>query len=226
MKIIVVGPFQSGKSKYIQALDNDALNIMTKDRNDNECTIGMDIGTYNFEGIKISLFGTPGLLRFKTMRQIVCVGADGVIFIFDGVNSDKDDSAIQILNEIRSILPKNTPIVYAVNKIGEETARSIENVREQNYLPKSVVIHGINVKEKKNLLAPLEDLVHQIRENMRPIVQTLSSYGNNPLGLKEALNLDEEQVTDLLNAMELRGIINIDRIKMTYSMGKSAGYFS
>jgi signal recognition particle receptor subunit beta len=226
MKILIVGPFQSGKSKYIEALDKDALNIMTKDKNDKECTIGMDIGSYNFEGIKISLFGTPGLLRFKTMRQIISVGADGVIFIFDGVNADKDDAAIQILNEVRSVLVKTTPIVYAVNKFGEIGSRSIEKVREQNYLPKTTKIFGINVMKGENLITPLEELVYQIRDNMKPIVHALTAYERNPLGLKAVFNKNTDEVIDLLNAMELRDIITIDRKNMTYTMNKSATFFS
>ncbi|MBD3350292.1 MAG: hypothetical protein GF364_02290 [Candidatus Lokiarchaeota archaeon] len=225
MKIVVAGPFQSGKSKYIQALDERAINIMTLDKNKKECTIGMDIGSYICEGMKISIFGTPGLLRFKTIRQIIISGADGILFMFDGTNPDKDDAAIQILNEIRNRIPRRVPIVYMVNKIGEPNCRSVDVVKAQNYLPKSAEVFGINVEKGENVIEPLDELVYLIRESMKPLVVTLRKYQNNPLGLKVALNRSVDEIMELLNAMELRGIISIDRTNMTYEMKQTADFF-
>ncbi|MCP4761764.1 MAG: GTP-binding protein [archaeon] len=226
MKILVTGPFQCGKSAYISALDSTALNIMTRDRNNHECTIGMDIGTVNINGIRISLFGSPGLLRFKTMRNITAEGADGVIFIFDGEKPESDDSAIQILNEIRGLLPKNTPIVYAINKIDAQNSRPIEVVRKQNYLPKNAKIFGISAKNKKNIEEPLLDLIKMIKIKLIPLLKTLENFQNNPLGLKIALNkTNAEEITHLLNAMEQRGIILIDRHNLTYKVLEQAKIF-
>ncbi|MHA1339384.1 MAG: hypothetical protein ACTSRZ_04120 [Promethearchaeota archaeon] len=56
MKIVVVGPFQAGKSEYIRKLDNNAINIHTITKNGAKCTIGMDIGNVKIDGIKISLY--------------------------------------------------------------------------------------------------------------------------------------------------------------------------
>ena len=225
MKIIVAGPFQVGKSKYIAALDKKALNIMTLDKNDKECTIGMDIGSLECDGMKVLLFGTPGLLRFTAMRQIVTEGADGVIFLFDATDPDKDDAAIQILNEIRSHLPRNVPVVYAVNKIHEPDARSVERVRDQNYIPESAPIFGIDALTGENVEKPLDELLYRIKQQMGPLVDILRKYENNPLGLKTALDKNVDEIMLLLNLMEFRGIIAIDRQHMTYKVNDVAKFY-
>lgn len=225
MKIIVTGPFQCGKSSLIKAFDKKSLNIMTIDKNHKCCTIGMDIGSLYRDGIKISLFGTPGLLRFSTMRKIICEGADGVIFMFDGINPAMDDSAIQILNEIRENISKNVPIVYVVNKMDDLKCRSAEVVREQNYLPKSAEIFGISAKTQENIEAPLNELIMMMKEYYTPIVRILENFKTNPLGLKIPLEMSAKEIMDLLNFMELRGIISVDRKNMEYTMGETAKFF-
>lgn len=225
MKIIVTGPFQCGKSSYIQALDDKALNIMTLDKNQKSCTIGMDIGSLIKNGLKISLFGTPGLLRFSIMRTIVSEGADGIIFMFDGANPSMDDSAIQILNEIHEHVPKNVPIVYVVNKIDDDLCRSIEIVREQNYLPKSAKLFGISSKMRQNIETPLDSLITMIKDYFRPIIKILENYKTNPLGLKVPLEMSAKEIMDLLNNMDMRGIISVDRKNMEYKMGETAKFF-
>ena len=225
LKIVVAGSFQSGKSSYIQALDNKALNIMTIDKSGKKTTIAMDIASYEYQGIKISLFGTPGLLRFKTIRSIVMEGADGVIFMFDGVNSDNDDSALQILNEIRSKLPRNTPIVYVVNKSDVAGCREIDVVRAQNYIPKEATLISISALNKVNVQIPIQTIISMIKISLSPIIKTLEKYEENPLGLKVALEKSAEKILEFLNAMEMRGILSINRHTMTFKLAEKAKLF-
>ncbi|MHA1729513.1 MAG: GTP-binding protein [Promethearchaeota archaeon] len=225
MKIIVAGPFQCGKSTYVESLDNNALNIMTIDKSGNKCTIAMDIGSIDYKGLKINIFGTPGLLRFTTIRQIVSEGADGIIFMFDGVNSEKDDASLQILNEIRRLLPKNTPIIYVVNKIDSDDCRAIDVVRKQNYLPKSSEIIGISALKGENIRDPINKISVMIKDNLAPLIRILQKYEKNPLGLRFELDKTAERVMELLNAMELRQIISIDRQNMTFSVQEKAKFF-
>ena len=226
MKILVCGPFQSGKSTFISALDKNSLNIKTLDKNNKSVTIAMDVGTYDCDGLKITLFGTPGLLRFNSIRRIVSEGADGVIFMFDGPNVELDDSAIQILNEIRSCLPRDIPIIYAVNKIDDPKCRDVEVVRKQNYIPKTAKMVGISALNGTNIVECLNDLVSMIRENLTPLVKTLEQYQGNALGLKVALGKSAEEIMELLNAMEIRGIISINRGNLTFSMNDASKFFT
>ena len=70
IKIVVSGPLQSGKSSYIKALDDNALNVETKGKDEKHYTVGMDLGCVKLNGFDCYLFGTPGLLRFWVMRNI------------------------------------------------------------------------------------------------------------------------------------------------------------
>lgn len=226
MKILVSGSFQCGKSTFIQALDSKALNIMTHDKSGKTCTIAMDIGSLDYDGINISLFGTPGLLRFETIRSIVSEGSDGVIFIFDGLNPDNDDAALRILNDLKRILPRDTPIVYVINKIDAEDCRTSDIVRSQNYLQNNVDIFEVSALKGINILKPVDELIFLIKKSLAPIIKELEKYGNNPLGLKIALNKSAEKIMEFLNAMELRGIISIDRQNMTFCMEEKAKFFT
>ena len=226
MKILVSGSFQCGKSTFVRALDKKALNIMTHDKSGKKCTIAMDIGSFIYEGINISLFGTPGLLRFETIRSIVSEGSDGVIFIFDGSNPDNDDAALRILNDLKRLLPQNTPIVYAINKIDAENCRTSDIVKSQNYLPNDATIFEMSALKGINILKPVEELISLIKSSLAPVIRELEKYGENPLGLKNALNKSAEKIMEFLNAMELRGIISIDRQNMTFSMEEKAKFFT
>ena len=227
MKIVVAGPFQCGKSTFVKKLDDSALNISTIDKKGKVCTIAMDIATINMDNnVKISLFGTPGLLRFDTIRNVVIEGADGIIFIFDGANPDMDDSAIQLLNEIRLVLPRDTPIVYLINKIDDTNCRAVEVVREQNYISKGAKIFGISALTGENIEESISEIIEQVRSSYSPLIKTLRLHTDNPLGLvKKLAKANVEEVIELLHAMELRGIISINRKEMTYQMNKLSEFY-
>ena len=71
MKILISGPLQCGKSSYIKRIDPNALNVEAKGADDKYYTVAMDLGSIKINGFQIFLFGTPGLLRFSVMRDIV-----------------------------------------------------------------------------------------------------------------------------------------------------------
>jgi len=226
MKIVVCGPFQCGKSEYINALDNNAINISTIDKNKNKITIGMDIGNIKIDGVKISLFGTPGLLRFKTIRQIIVQGADGIIFIFDGLNSNMDDSAIQILNEIRMIISREIPIVFCVNKCDDNNCRDIKSVREQNYIPELFPMYLISAKNKINVKDSLMKLISLIKENLSPLLLILKECENDLTILNTKLNMNPNELNNFLYSMEIRGLISIDRENKTFKLNSAASFFT
>ena len=151
MKIVVSGALQAGKSSYIKALDEKALNVEAKARDNKYYTVGMDLGCVKLNGFDVFLFGTPGLLRFNVMRDVLIKGTDGVIFIFDAVHPEKDEDAIIILNSIRKAVVEDTPIVYLANKQDLAGARHPEVVRAQNYLKDDAVIFPTIARTGENL---------------------------------------------------------------------------
>lgn len=226
MKFLVTGAFQCGKSQFIQALDKNALNIASLDKNNWNCTVGMDIGSTRSNGLDITLFGTPGLLRFSTMRAIVAQGSDGVIFLFDGPNPEKDDASIQILNEIRHILGRNVPIVFAVNKGDDPICRPVEVVRMQNCLGNQAIIFKVSALTGENIKVPIDELSHLVKQSLSPIVGQICIFEGDITNLQKQMGKNDDEIMELLNAMELRGIIALDRINKSYKILETAKFFT
>ncbi|MFW9951848.1 MAG: ATP/GTP-binding protein [Candidatus Thorarchaeota archaeon] len=218
MKIVVSGALQAGKSSYIKFLDDKALNVEAKARDNKYYTVGMDLGCVKLNGFDVFLFGTPGLLRFNVMRDVLIRGTDGVIFVFDAVHPEKDEDAIIILNAIRKAVGSDTPIVYIANKQDLTGARHPEVVRSQNYLKDDAVIFPTSTRTGENLHESLKFLVNQIYDNYSSLIKILRIYENNIEGLTEKLNKNPMEMRHLLNNLEIKRFIEIDRYNRTYKV--------
>jgi small GTP-binding protein len=218
MKIVVSGPLQCGKSSFIRKLDEKALNVEAKARDNKFYTVGMDLGIVRLNGFDVFLFGTPGLLRFKVMRDVIIQGADGVIFIFDAAHPEKDEDALIILNAIRKTIGENTPIVYLANKQDIAGTRHSEVVRSQNYLRDDAVVFPTSTRTGENLKESLKYLVNLIYDNYSSLLTVLRSYETNIEGLAEKLEKNPIEMRDLLNNLEIKRFIEVDRLKKTYKV--------
>ncbi len=218
------GPLQSGKSSYIKALDPNALNVEAKGKDEKFYTVGMDLGSIKLNGFDCYLFGTPGLLRFSIMRRIVSTGSDGLIFIFDAAAPEKDDSAIVILNSIRKILPPNIPTVFIANKQDIDDARSPDVIRSQNYLHKDNKIFPTSTQTGLNIKESITYLVNHIYEEYSSLLKTLRVYENDIEGLAQELKKDKMQMRDLLNNLEIKRFVELDRINKTYKVRSGLKY--
>jgi len=208
MKITVSGPTQSGKSSFIKYFDEKALNVEAKARDNKYYTVGMDLGSVKLNGFDVFLFGTPGLLRFNVMRDVVAQGADGLVFIFDAAHPEKDEDGIVILNSLRKVIGFDTPIVYLANKQDMAGARHNEIVRSQNYLRDDAMIFPTALKY----------VVNQIYDNYSSLLTVLRSYETDIEGLAEKLSKNPVEMRDLLNNLEIKRFIEIDRLNRTYKV--------
>ena len=218
MKIVVSGPLSCGKSSFVNHFDDHALNVEAKGRDNKFYTVGMDLGIVKLNGFDVFLFGTPGLLRFNVIRDVITSGADGVIFIFDAAHPEKDEDAIIILNAIRKAIDPETPILYLANKQDLEGAREPEVVRSQNYLPKDAEILPTSTKTGANLDEALKRVVNKVYNNYSSLLQILRRYENDVEGLSGELEKDQIQLRDFLNNLEIKRFIDIDRFNRTYKV--------
>ena len=218
MKITVSGPTQSGKSSFIKYFDEKAMNVEAKARDNKYYTVGMDLGSVKLNGFDVFLFGTPGLLRFNVMREVVVRGTDGLIFIFDAAHPEKDEDAIIILNSLRKVIGPDTPIVYLANKQDVAGARHAEVVRSQNYLRDDAVVFPTSTRTGDNLEEALKFLVNQIFDHYSSLITVLRSYESNIDGLQEKLDKNPVEMRDLLNNLEIKRFIEVDRINRTYKV--------
>lgn len=218
MKIVVSGPLQCGKSSFIKHFDENALNIEAKARDNKLYTVGMDLGSVTLNGFDVFLFGTPGLLRFNVMRDVVLRGTDGVIFIFDAAHPEKDEDGIIILNSIRKGISQDIPIIFLANKQDIAGARHAEVVRAQNYLPEDTVIFPTSTRTGENLDNVLKQLVNQIYENYSSLIEILRTYEKDIEGLTEKLKKNTIEMRDFLNNLEIKRFIEIDRANRTFKV--------
>ena len=218
MKITVSGPTQSGKSSFIKYFDEKALNVEAKARDNKYYTVGMDLGSVKLNGFDVFLFGTPGLLRFNVMRDVVVRGADGLVFIFDAAHPEKDEDGIIILNSLRKAIGSNTPIVYLANKQDIAGARHNEIVRSQNYLKDDAMIFPTSTRTGENLGEALKYLVNLIFDQHSSLLTVLRSYETDIEGLAEKLSKNPVEMRDLLNNLEIKRFIEIDRLNRTYKV--------
>jgi len=200
------------------------LNVEAKGKDERYYTVGMDLGSVKLNGFDCYLFGTPGLLRFSVMRNIVTSGSDGIIFIFDSVHPEKDDSAIVILNSVRKLLPANTPVVFLANKQDVEGARSSEIIRQQNYIPETSKIFPTSTTTGLNVRESVTHLVNIIYEEYSSLIQVLRTYENDVQGLGNELKKDSVEMRDLLNNLEIKRFIEIDRVSKTYKVRQGLKY--
>lgn len=218
MKIVVSGPVKCGKSSYVKCLDQKALNIEAKGRDNIYYTVGMDLGSLKLNGFDIFLFGTPGLLQFSVMRDVIADGADGIVFMFDATNPESDNDAITILNSIRKLIEPNTPIVFLANKQDLEGARTPEVIKEENKLLDRCKIFPSSTTTGLNVQTSLKYVVNEIYEKYKELLQVLRGYETNIKGLGSKLKKDKSQIRDFLNNLEIKRFIEIDRINKTYKV--------
>jgi len=213
----VIGPLQSGKSSYIKFLNKNALNVQVKGQDNKYYTVGMDLAQLKLNGFDIFLFGCPGLLRFKVMREVVASGADGYIFIFDAAHPETDNDAISMLNLIRKA---EVPIVYLVNKQDIKDARAPEVVKKQNNLPENCIIYPTSTKTGLNIKDSIKYLVNEIYKNYKETLSLIHKYENDIKGLANKLNKDKAQMRDFLNNLEVRRLIEVNRVAKTFKVKK------
>jgi small GTP-binding protein len=220
LKIVVTGALQCGKSSYVKYLDNRALNIKAKGRDNKFYTVGMDMGSLKVNGFEVFLFGTPGLLRFSVMRDVVADGADGIVFMFDSTKPENDEKAISILNSIRKLMKPNTPIIFLANKKDMEEARSPEVIKTQNYLPEKSKIFPTSTITGLNIEESLKYVVNEIFDKYKETLEMMREYESNIRGLAEKLKMDKSKMRDFLNNLELKRFIDIDRRNKVYKVRK------
>ena len=202
------------------------MNVEAKGKDEKYYTVGMDLGSIKLNGFDCYLFGTPGLLRFSVMRNIVTSGSDGIIFVFDAAAPEKDDSAIVILNSIRKLLPSSTPVVFLANKQDIEGARPPEIIQTQNYLSEKSKIFPTSTKTGLNIKESITHLVNVIYEEYSSLIKILKTYETDIQGLGEELKKDHTEMRDLLNNLEIKRFIEMDRVRKTYKVRSGLKYLA
>ncbi|MHA3963365.1 MAG: GTP-binding protein [Candidatus Thorarchaeota archaeon SMTZ1-45] len=207
MKIVVTGPYEAGKSKMIHHITNGAcINVERRGT-----TIAMDHGLANVDGLNVFMFGTPGLLRFRTMRKILSEGADGIIFVVDSVDPESDARAKLFFREIAFFLP-GVPCVVAANKQDMPESRPIDQLRKNLRFLAGLPVFPVSAKTGENVDSMLRTLLYLVMMQWSSVFSKFAEYSGDRKGLNKLmkdLNLEREQAVGYLRRFELRKLLEV-----------------
>ena len=125
VKMVITGPFNSGKTEFIQTVSEiDVVATEKKISSESEriketTTVAMDFGRITVdEELVLYLFGTPGQKRFDFMWEILSEGMLGFIVMVDSTRPETFREARSILETFRLYAP--TPYVVAATTYLDE----------------------------------------------------------------------------------------------------------
>jgi len=153
-KIVVTGPFDSGKSTFVHALSTRAISV---DRLGT--TVALDHGHIDYKGFSADIFGTPGQERFDPIIKLLSGEAMGVFLIVDSTNPTDFVRAKQMLEITKSF---GLPYVIIANKQDLPGALSPEEIRKQFNLPEDISIIPAVAKDKTGIFEAFEVLIDKI----------------------------------------------------------------
>lgn len=207
MKIIITGPYESGKSLLVNHItDGACINIERRGT-----TIAMDHGMANIGGLSVFLFGTPGLLRFRTIRKILSSGADGIIFVVDSADPESDARAKLFFREIAFFLP-GVPCVVAANKQDLSEARPVDQLRNNMTFLAGQAVIPVSAETGENVDRALRTLLFLIMMQWSSVFSKFAEYSGTNDGLSKlmkGLNIEREQAVGYLRRFELRKLLEV-----------------
>jgi small GTP-binding protein len=171
VKMVITGPFNSGKTEFIQTVSEIDV-VATERRISSEAekikdttTVAMDFGRITVdEDLVLYLFGTPGQKRFDFMWEILSEGMLGFIVMVDSTRPETFREARSILETFRAYAP--TPYVVAANKQDLEDAWDIEDMRIALRLDPTLKFLPCTATSKDSVKNVLLELLYSILAEM------------------------------------------------------------
>ena len=167
VKMVVTGPFNAGKTEFIQTVSEiDVVSTERKisseaERIKDATTVAMDFGRITVDDtLVLYLFGTPGQKRFDFMWEILSEGMLGFIVMVDSARPETFREARSILETFRAYAP--TPYVVAANKQDVPDAWEIDDMRIALRLDPNIKLLPCVSIEKESVKEVLLELLGSI----------------------------------------------------------------
>jgi small GTP-binding protein len=171
VKMVVTGPFNAGKTEFIQSVSEiDVVSTERKITSPAEkvketTTVAMDFGRITVDNdLVLYLFGTPGQRRFDFMWEILSEGMLGFIVMVDSTRPETFREARNILETFRAYAP--TPYVVAANKQDMDDAWDLDDMRITLRLDPKVKFLPCVATDKESVKKVLLELLYSILEEM------------------------------------------------------------
>ena len=171
VKMVVTGPFSSGKTQFIQTVSEiDVVATERKISSESEriketTTVAMDFGRITVDDdLVLYLFGTPGQKRFDFMWEILSEGMLGFVVMVDSSRPETFREARRILETFRAYAP--TPYVVTANKQDLDDAWDPDDMRIALRLAPEVKLLPCIATDKESVKNALLELLYSILERM------------------------------------------------------------
>ncbi len=171
VKIVVTGPFSSGKTQFIQTIseievvETEQRITRPEERIKDQTTVAMDFGRITVDDdLVLHLFGTPGQRRFDFMWEVLSEGMLGFVVLLDSVRPETFREARDILSTFRSYAP--VPYIVAANKQDLADAWSPADLRIALRIPAAVKMVPCVATQQESVKHTLLELLYSILEEV------------------------------------------------------------
>ncbi|MHA2223622.1 MAG: GTP-binding protein [Candidatus Hodarchaeales archaeon] len=217
MKIVLLGPYNSGKTTTVQNIcGGSAISI-----DYGGTTVALDHCRTQIYGVEVFLFGTPGLQRFEVIRKVLSKGADGILFVVDSVNVASFEEAENLLKEVYEILP-GVPIILCANKQDIIGAKSPSEVAKailgSNY--EKITVIGTSAKTGDKIERALGSIVLNAIKQYYEILLAVKKSNGELAEIAKNIAKPEEKVYSQLQFASWRRLIIADWDKLRFTLPK------
>lgn len=173
-KILVTGPFNSGKTTFISSISE--IDVVSTERDASEMenkgstTVAMDFGRITLsDGDVLHLYGTPGQDRFDFMWEILSEGMLGYVVLLDGMKPTGLAQGKKILGTFTGW--SDAPYVVGLTRADRKKCLSEEEVR-QGIIPfDDVDIVPCDARRVQDVKTVLITLLERVLENVEAVEQ-------------------------------------------------------
>jgi uncharacterized protein len=166
-KIIVTGPFNSGKTQFIKTIsDIDVVSterkITTEDRGiKSETTVAMDYGRTTLNGETLYLYGTPGQTRFDFMREILSSEMSAFILLVDATDTPSFPEGADLIAQFAGFMP--VPYLVVANKMDLAGAASLTEVRRGTKAGPAITVMPCVATQKSSIRQVLLQMIELLK---------------------------------------------------------------
>ena len=171
VKVVVTGPFNSGKTTFIKAVSE--ITVLSTERQISdasgegrgETTVAMDFGRITIsDDVVLYLFGTPGQERFSFMWETLAEGMLGFVLLVDADDRESLDSAKSMITFFRNM--SDVPFVVAANKVPATDVAALRSVRAAIELEDAIPLLPVNARDRESVKAVLLGLLYRILDSI------------------------------------------------------------